>query len=81
VQAAGFSPLWFGIFLIVAVEMAMITPPVGINLFVIQGLTNASLGEVARAAFPYFLIMVAFTFLLVAWPEMVTLLPDLVTSK
>jgi len=80
-QAAGFSPLWFGIFLIVAVETAMVTPPVGINLFVIQGLTNASLGEVAKAALPYFLIMVAFTFMLAVWPGIVTFLPDLVTSK
>lgn len=81
IQAAGFSPLWFGIYLVVAVEMAMVTPPVGMNLFVIQGLSNATLGEVSRAAFPYFLIMLAFTFLLVLWPEMVTFLPDLITSK
>jgi tripartite ATP-independent transporter DctM subunit len=81
VQAAGFSPIWFGVFLVVAVEMAMVTPPVGINLFVIQGLTDASLGEVARAAFPYFLIMLAFAFLLALWPGMVMIVPDLLMSK
>lgn len=81
VQAAGFNPIWFGVFLVVAVEMAMVTPPVGINLFVIQGLTDASLGEVSRAAFPYFLIMLAFAFVLALWPGVVMVLPDLMMSK
>jgi C4-dicarboxylate transporter, DctM subunit len=81
VQAAGFSPIWFGVFLVVAVEMAQVTPPVGINLFVIQGLARASLGEVSKAAFPYFLIMLAFAFVLALWPEMVMVLPNLMMSK
>lgn len=81
VQAAGFNAIWFGVFLVVAVEMAMVTPPVGINLFVIQGLTDAPFGEVAKAAFPYFLIMLGFAFALAIWPGMVMVLPDLVMSK
>lgn len=81
VQAAGFNGIWFGVFLVVAVEMAQVTPPVGINLFVIQGLAKASLGEVSKAAFPYFLIMLAFAFVLALWPGMVMILPNLVMSK
>ncbi len=81
VQAAGFDPIWFGVFMVVVVEMALVTPPVGINLFVIQGLANASLGEVSKAAFPYFLIMLGFAFLLAMWPGLVMFLPELVTRK
>lgn len=74
---AGFDPIWFGVFLVVAVELAQITPPVGINLFVIQGLTRASLGEVTRAAFPFFLIMAGFELLLAVWTDLPMYLPRL----
>jgi tripartite ATP-independent transporter DctM subunit len=53
VKAAGFDPIWFGIFLVLVVEMAQITPPVGFNLFVIQGLTEDGLGYIARVTLPY----------------------------
>jgi C4-dicarboxylate transporter DctM subunit len=81
VQAAGFDTIWFGVFLVVAVEMAMVTPPVGINLFVIQGLANASLSEVSRAALPYFLIMLGFEFALAVWPDMALMIPNMLTAK
>jgi len=77
VIAAGFDKLWFGIYLIIAVEMAQITPPVGFNLFVIQGLTKQPLSTIARVTLPYLLIMVAFVFLLVAVPGIVSILPRL----
>ena len=58
VQAAGFDKIWFGVFLVIVVEMAQITPPVGFNLFVIQGMTGERIGRIASAALPFFLIMV-----------------------
>jgi tripartite ATP-independent transporter DctM subunit len=72
---AGFDPIWFGVFLIVTVEMAQVTPPVGFNLFVIQALTGESIGRVARASIPFCIIMAAFTLLMTVFPEVVTFLP------
>lgn len=72
---AGFDPIWFGVFLIVTVEMAQVTPPVGFNLFVIQGLTGETIGRVARASMPFCAIMAAFTAVMTLFPEMVTFLP------
>ena len=76
VKGAGFDAIWFGIFLVLAVEMAQITPPVGFNLFVIQGLTDDGLGYIARVTMPYLLIMVGFVLLLTLWPGIVTILPS-----
>ena len=59
VQKAGIDLLWFGIFIVLVVEMAQITPPVGFNLFVLQGMTGREIGTIARAALPFFLLMVA----------------------
>jgi tripartite ATP-independent transporter DctM subunit len=75
VKAAGFDEVWFGIFLVLVVEMAQITPPVGFNLFVIQGLTEESIGYIAWVTLPYLLIMVAFTVLITAMPEIALWLP------
>jgi TRAP-type C4-dicarboxylate transport system permease large subunit len=75
VKAAGFDPLWFGIFLVLVVEMSQITPPVGFNLFVIQGLTEDGLGYIARVTMPYLLIMVGFTMLLATFPDIALWLP------
>lgn len=72
---AGFDPLWFGIFLILMVELATITPPVGFNLFVLQGLTNMSISQIARAAFPFFLLLCLGVVLLVAFPQIALWLP------
>ena len=77
VKQAGFDPIWFGIFLVVTVEMAEVTPPVGFNMFVIQGLTRTTTAQVAWAALPYFLVMLAFAGLIVAFPGIVTFLPNL----
>jgi tripartite ATP-independent transporter DctM subunit len=75
VVAAGFDPIWFGVFLVVVIEMSQITPPVGFNLFVIQGLTGDSIGKITRGALPFFLIMAAFVLLIAIFPDIVTWLP------
>lgn len=75
VQKAGIDPLWFGIFIVIVVEMAQVTPPVGFNLFVLQGMTKLDIGTIARAAFPFFALMVAMVVLLYAFPQLVTFLP------
>jgi TRAP-type C4-dicarboxylate transport system permease large subunit len=76
IREAGIDIVWFGIFVVVAVEMAQITPPIGFNLFVLQGMTNHDMGYIARAAIPMFLIMVLMAFVLILFPELATWLPD-----
>jgi C4-dicarboxylate transporter DctM subunit len=75
VKAAGFDPIWFGVFLVLVVEIAQITPPVGFNLFVIQGLTEDGLGYIARVTLPYLLIMIGFTMLVTIFPDIALWLP------
>ena len=75
IKAAGFDPIWFGIFLVLVVEMSQITPPVGFNLFVIQGLTDDGLGYIARVTLPYLVIMVGFTLALALMPDIALWLP------
>ncbi|MEO0497508.1 MAG: TRAP transporter large permease subunit [Pseudomonadota bacterium] len=76
IREAVIDVIWFGIFVTVVIEMAQITPPIGFNLFVMQGLTNHDMGYIAKAALPMFLIMVVMAFLLIAFPEIATWLPD-----
>lgn len=76
IRQAGIDIIWFGIFIVVVVEMAQITPPIGFNLFVLQGMTTHSMSFIARAAFPMFLIMMAMVFILIAFPELATWLPE-----
>ncbi|MBD25706.1 MAG: C4-dicarboxylate ABC transporter permease [Candidatus Marinimicrobia bacterium] len=71
VIAAGYDPIWFGVFLVLAVEMAQITPPVGFNLFVLQSLTGESISRIARYAFPFFVITMIVTVLIVIFPQIV----------
>jgi tripartite ATP-independent transporter DctM subunit len=77
VQAAGIDLIWFGVFMVLMVEMSMVTPPVGLNLFIMQMMSGRDLGFVSRAAFPFFAIMLVFVVLLVAFPQMATLLPQI----
>ena len=81
VQAAGIDMLWFGIYVVLVVEMAQITPPVGFNLFVVQNLTGKDIFSVARASFPFFLLMVIATFLITMFPEIVLSLPQAMTAR
>jgi len=76
IRAAGIDLVWFGIFIVVVVEMAQITPPVGFNLFVLQGMTRHDMGYIARTALPMFLIMVLMVAVLVAFPGLATWLPS-----
>jgi len=76
VHQAGIDPIWFGIFMVVVIEMSQITPPVGINLFILQSMTGKNLWEVAKAAFPFFLLLVVATILLIVFPEIATWLPN-----
>lgn len=75
IVAAGFKPLWFGIFLVIMVELSQITPPVGFSLFVIQGISKEDIGRILRATFPFFCIMLLMAVLLVMFPEIVFYLP------
>jgi len=76
IRQAGFDMIWFGIFLVIVVEMAQITPPVGFNLFVLQGMANKDMGYIARSAFPLFLLMVLAVILVVIFPEIVLWMPE-----
>jgi len=79
VLAAGIDPLWFGIFVVIVVEMAQITPPVGFNLFVLQGMTGRELPWIARVTAPMFGLMCAAAVLIHVWPGLVTWLPQQMT--
>ncbi len=76
IRQAGFDMIWFGIFLVVVVEMAQITPPVGFNLFVLQGMANKDMGYIARSAFPLFLLMIVAVFVIIIFPEIALWLPQ-----
>jgi tripartite ATP-independent transporter DctM subunit len=78
VVALGIDPVWFGIFIVIMCELGLITPPVGMNLFVVQGIRRdgGSIGDVIVGALPYVLILIGFAFLLIAFPSIVTWLPS-----
>lgn len=76
IRQAGIDIIWFGVFVVVVVEMAQITPPIGFNLFVLQGMTGHEISYIARTAIPMFAIMVLMVFLLIAFPEIATWLPN-----
>ena len=75
VQAAGIDLIWFGIFVVVVVEMAQITPPVGFNLFVLQGMTGKDIAYIARVTMPFFFLMCAMVLLLWFFPGIATWMP------
>lgn len=75
VMAVGIDPIWFGIYLVLVVEMSQITPPVGFNLFVIQGLTGIDILRIAKAALPFFFLLLLAVVLITIFPQIVTYLP------
>jgi tripartite ATP-independent transporter DctM subunit len=81
VTAAGFDPIWFGIYLILMVEVSQITPPVGFNLFVIQGLTGEPIVQIAKYALPFFFLMLLTTAILTIFPNIALYLPNLMLTK
>jgi tripartite ATP-independent transporter DctM subunit len=80
VRAAGFDMLWFGVYLMIVVEMAQITPPIGFNLFVLQGMTGRDMGFISRASFPMFVVMCVFVVVLVMFPGLATWLPEVLSK-
>ena len=75
VQQAGFDLVWFGIFLVLLVEMAEVTPPVGFNLFVLQTMSGKDSNTVARASIPFFFLLVAAVAIITVFPQIVMVLP------
>ncbi len=75
VQAADIDLLWFGIFIVLVVEMAQITPPVGFNLFVLQGMTKREIGYISRVTLPFFFLMLGAVALVYLFPQIATWLP------
>lgn len=81
VEAAGFDKVWFGIFIVLVVEMAQITPPVAFNFAVIQNITQRSTGYIAKVTLPYLLIMMGFVILLALFPDIVLIMPRLLLGS
>ena len=80
IRQAGIDVLWFGIFIVLVVEMAQITPPVGFNLFVIQGQTGMNILRIAAAAVPFFLLLMGALILITLFPQIVTVLPEMMSG-
>lgn len=78
VVSLGIDPVWFGIFVVVMCEIGLITPPVGMNLFVVQGVRpgGGNFGDVVRGTAPFVIIMILFALLLILWPDMALFLPE-----
>ena len=81
IQKAGFDLIWFGIFIVLLVEIAEVTPPVGFNLFVLQNMTGKDSNVIAKAALPFFGCLVVCIVLITVFPQIVTILPDLIMGK
>jgi C4-dicarboxylate transporter, DctM subunit len=81
IRQAGIDVIWFGIFIVVVVEMAQVTPPIGFNLFVLQGMTNHEISYIAKTAIPMVLLMLVMVVILVIWPELATWLPDNIRQR
>ena len=81
VQNAGIDLLWFGIYVVIVVEMAQITPPVGFNLFVLQSMTGRDIVQITKASMPFFFLMIVGIVLITVFPEIVTFLPKLMISR
>ena len=77
VQAVGLDPIWFGIYLVLVVEMGQLTPPVGLNLFVLQGMTGRDIVYISKAAFPFFLLLILAVVLVVVFPQIALYLPQI----
>ena len=81
VQAAGFDPIWFGVYIIIMIEVAQITPPVGFNLFVLQGMSGQGILTIARASLPFFCLMMVCVVIVVLFPPVATWLPQFVMGR
>jgi TRAP-type C4-dicarboxylate transport system permease large subunit len=79
VSAVGVDPIWFGVFIVLMCELGLITPPVGMNLFVVQGIRpdKGPVSDVIQGAIPYAVIMILFAVTLIAFPAIASWLPEL----
>ena len=80
-QAVGIDAVWFGIYLVVMVELAQITPPVGFNLFILQAMTGRDLLTVARASMPFFCLLLVAVALFAIFPQIVLFLPQTMIGR
>lgn len=78
---AGFDPLWFGVYLVVMIEMSALTPPVGLNLYILQGLTGRSFGRTVHSAVPFFLLLCLGVLIIAAFPQIALWLPNTLFSR
>jgi TRAP-type C4-dicarboxylate transport system permease large subunit len=81
IQKAGFDLVWFGIFIVLLVEIAEVTPPVGFNLFVLQNMTGKDSNYIAKCSLPFFAMLVLCLAILTVFPATATWFPDLVMGK
>ena len=81
IRQAGIDVIWFGIFIVVVVEMAQVTPPIGFNLFVLQGMTKHEISYISKTAIPMVGLMLLMVVILVMWPELATWLPDNINAR
>lgn len=75
IETAGIDKIWFGVYLVIVVEMSLITPPVGFNLFILQGMTGRNIFQISASAFPFFCLMLLSIAILIAYPSIATWLP------
>jgi len=80
VLAAGFDPIWFGIYMVIMIELGAMTPPVGLNLFVINAVTGESIATITKACLPFFLLMCLGLVLVILFPDIATYLPDALSA-
>ena len=76
VLAYGYDPIWFGVALVILIELGQITPPLGLNLFVVQGISGARMSEVVGGTVPFYVLMIAALAVITAWPDFVLWLPN-----
>ena len=81
IRTAGIDLIWFGIFLVVVIETAQVTPPIGFNLFVLQGMTKHEIGYIAKTAIPMVALMLLMVVILVIFPELATWLPENIRQR
>jgi TRAP-type C4-dicarboxylate transport system permease large subunit len=77
VIAIGMDPIWFGIFVVLLVQIANITPPIGFNLFLVTGISKFKIGYISKAVMPFIAIMILFAFLITIFPNLVLVLPNM----
>jgi C4-dicarboxylate transporter, DctM subunit len=78
INAFSYNPIWFGIYIVLLVQIANITPPVGFNLFLVNGISRYSIGQISRWVLPFLSIMILFVIFIMLFPDFVSFLPNMV---